>query len=210
MTNCRHQMTLVTLMTLDKFPFEHFAWGQTLLYYNHVSTVTKDHILGKAWEAQLTMLVAGKKCWVKSVKKWLFQNQPQEVAGFLPLAQSRLETTLQLATIRALQAGTIELSLGIVPGSMHIHPTCLARLVQPTGGRFMMRGSINQEVRTPPPPSFPHTVLNVKMVKDNMWLAFIEKFFTNRKIGTSVQTRYLCFKGMSYENERYLCDINCV
>jgi len=26
-----------------------------------VSTVTKDRILGKAWEAQLTMLIAGKK-----------------------------------------------------------------------------------------------------------------------------------------------------
>jgi hypothetical protein len=43
-----------------------------------------------------------------------------------------------------------------------------------------------------------------------MWLAFIEKFFTNREIGTSVQTRYLRFKGMSYESERYLCDMNCV
>ncbi len=39
-----------------KFPFEHFAWGQALLYYNHVSTVTKDRILGKAWEAQLCLL----------------------------------------------------------------------------------------------------------------------------------------------------------
>jgi len=47
-------------------------------------------------------------------------------------------------------------------------------------------------------------------VKDNMRLAFIEKFFTNREIGTSVQTRYLRFKGMSYESERYLYDINCV
>jgi hypothetical protein len=35
-----------------KFPFEHFAWGQTLLYYtNRVNTITKDCILGKAWEA---------------------------------------------------------------------------------------------------------------------------------------------------------------
>jgi hypothetical protein len=40
-------------------------------------------------------------------------------------------------------------------------------------------------------------MLSVKMVKDNMQLAFIEKLFTNRKIGTSVQTRYLRFKGMS-------------
>jgi hypothetical protein len=43
-----------------------------------------------------------------------------------------------------------------------------------------------------------------------MRLAFIEIFFTNHEIRTSVQTRYLCFKGMSYESERYLCDINCV
>jgi len=28
-----------------------------------MSMVTKDRILGKAWEAQLTMLVVGKKCW---------------------------------------------------------------------------------------------------------------------------------------------------
>ncbi len=74
----------------------------------------------------------------------------------------------------------------------------------------MMRGPINQEVGIPPPLGFPHTMLNVKRVKDNMRLAFIEKFFTNREIGTSVQTRYLRFKGMSYESERYLYDINCV
>ncbi len=43
-----------------------------------------------------------------------------------------------------------------------------------------------------------------------MRLAFIEKFFTNREIGIGVQTRYLRFKGMSYESESYLCDINCV
>jgi hypothetical protein len=43
-----------------------------------------------------------------------------------------------------------------------------------------------------------------------MRLAFIEKLFINRKIGTNVQTKYLHFKGMSYENESYLCDINCV
>jgi hypothetical protein len=39
---------------------------------------------------------------------------------------------------------------------------------------------------------------------------FIEKLFTNREIGTSVQTRYLHFKSMLYENKRYLCDINYV
>ncbi len=43
-----------------------------------------------------------------------------------------------------------------------------------------------------------------------MRLAFIEKFFTNHKIGTNMQTRYLCFKGMSYESESYFCDISCV
>jgi hypothetical protein len=53
-------------------------------------------------------------------------------------------------------------------------------------------------------------MLNVKRVKDNMRLAFIEKLFTNREIGTSVQTRYLRFKGMSYESKKYLCDINCI
>ncbi len=43
-----------------------------------------------------------------------------------------------------------------------------------------------------------------------MWLAFIEKLFTNREIGINVQTRYLRFKGMLYESEDYLCDINYV
>jgi hypothetical protein len=53
--------TSIVLVEFGKFPFEHFAWGQLLLYYNHVSTFTKDCILGKTWEAQLIMLVAGKK-----------------------------------------------------------------------------------------------------------------------------------------------------
>jgi hypothetical protein len=202
--------TSIVLVELNKFPFEHFAWGQTLLYYNRVSTVTKDYILGKAWEAQLAMLDTGKKCWAGSVKKWLLHNQPQEVTGFLPPIQSPLETTLQLVATRAFQAGTTELLLGIVLGSTHIHSTCLARLVQPVGGRSTTRGPINQEVGIPPLPGFPHTMLNVKRVKDNMRLAFIEKLFTNREIGTNVQTRYLRFKGMSYKSERYLCDINCV
>jgi hypothetical protein len=175
-----------------------------------VNTLTKDRKLGKAWEAQLAMLVAGKKCWAGFVKKWLLQNQPQEVASFLPSTQSPLETTLQLATTYALQARTIKLPLGTVPGLTHIHLTYLARLVQPVGGRSTTRGPINQEVGIPPPPGFPHTMLNVKKVKDNMQLAFIEKLFTNHEIGTSVQTKYLRFKGMSYESERYLCDINCV
>jgi hypothetical protein len=75
------------------------------------------------------MLVAGKKCWAGSMKKWLLRNQPQEVVGYLLPIQLSLETN---------------------------------------------------------PPSFPHTILSVKKVKHNMRLVFIEKLFTNRKIGTSV------------------------
>jgi hypothetical protein len=75
--------TSIVLAEFGKFPFEHFAWGQALLYYNRVSTTIKDHILGKAWEAQLSMLAAGKKCWVRSVQKWLLKNQPKEVANSL-------------------------------------------------------------------------------------------------------------------------------
>ncbi len=63
--------TSIVLTKFGKFPFEHFAWGQALLYYKCASTVTKDHILGKAWEAQLAMLLTGKKCWARFVKKWL-------------------------------------------------------------------------------------------------------------------------------------------
>jgi hypothetical protein len=113
------------LAKFGKFPFEHFAWGQTLLYYNRVNLITKDHIFGKAWEAQLTMLVTGKKCWARFVKKWLLKNQPQEVAGFLPPVQSSLETTPQLATIHAFQARTAQPPLGIVPWTTHIHLTHL-------------------------------------------------------------------------------------
>jgi hypothetical protein len=36
------------LVEFDKFPFDHFTWGQLLLYYNRVNMFTKDHILGKA------------------------------------------------------------------------------------------------------------------------------------------------------------------
>jgi hypothetical protein len=146
--------TSIMLAEFDKFPFEHFAWGQALMYYNRVSTMTKDCILGKAWEAQLSMLITGNKCWAGSVKKWLLRNQPQEVASFLPLVQLSLETTPQPATTHVLHAGN----------------------TQP----------INQEVGAPPLPGFPHTMLNVKRVKDNMRLAFIGKFFTNHEIGTSV------------------------
>jgi len=66
--------TSIVLVEFGKFPFEHFAWGQALLYYNRVSTVTKDRILRKAWEAQLAMFVAGKKYWAGFLKKWLLRN----------------------------------------------------------------------------------------------------------------------------------------
>jgi hypothetical protein len=84
------------------------------------------------------------------------------------------------------------------------------QLVQPVGAKFTTRSPINQEAEAPSLLSFPHTMLSVKKVKDNMRLAFIEKLFTNCEIGTNMQTKYLSFKGMSYESESYLCDINCV
>jgi len=86
----------------------------------------------------------------------------------------------------------------------------MIQLVQLVGARSTKGGPINQETKAPPPPGFPHTMLSVKKVKHNMQLVFIEKFLTNRKIGINVQTIYLRFKGMSYESENYLCDINCV
>jgi hypothetical protein len=60
------------------------------------------------------------------------------------------------------------------------------QLVQPVDVRSMTRFLINQEARAPPPLGFPHTMLNVKRVKHNMQLIFIEKLFTNREIKTSV------------------------
>jgi hypothetical protein len=120
--------TSIMLAKFGKFPFEHFTWGQLLLYYNRVSMFTKDHILGKAWEAQLAMHAMRKKCWVGSMKKWLLKNQPQEVAGFLPLIQWLLKMAPQPATARALQARVIQPSLGMAPRTTHIHLTCITRL----------------------------------------------------------------------------------
>jgi hypothetical protein len=155
------------------------------------------------------MFITGKKCWAGSVKKWLLENRPQEVAGSLPPIQLLLETASQLAATRAFQAR-------IAPRTMHIHPTHLVgvkgwpenqmlwcnthniqvevrmaklamlQLVQPVGAKCTTKGPINQKVGAPPLPGFPHTMLSVKRVKHNMRLAFIEKFFTNYKIGTSV------------------------
>jgi hypothetical protein len=108
----------------------------------------------------------------------------------------------RLATTHALQVRTTQPPLGIVPGTMHIHPTCLIgvrgwaksqvlwcnmhnvrvgaqmvklatlQLVQPIGARSTTGGPINQEAGAPPPLGFPHTMLNVKRVKDNIhWKA---------------------------------------
>jgi hypothetical protein len=52
----------IVLVEFSKFPFEHFAWGQGLIYFNRVSMVIKDYILRKAWEAQFDVLAMGKKC----------------------------------------------------------------------------------------------------------------------------------------------------
>jgi hypothetical protein len=90
--------------------------------------VIKDSILGKAWEAQLAMLVTGKKCWAGFVKKWLFHNQSQKVTSFLPQFQPSLETTPQLATTRVFQVGIIQPLLGTIPKITHTHPTRLARV----------------------------------------------------------------------------------
>jgi hypothetical protein len=59
-------------------------------------------------EAQLTMLAARKKFWARSMKQWLFMNQPQEVASFLPLIQLLLEMALQPVTTYALHARTTQ------------------------------------------------------------------------------------------------------
>jgi hypothetical protein len=83
--------TSIVLAEFGKFPFKHFAWGQTLLYYNRVSTVTKDRILGKAWEAEFVMLVAGKKCWAGSVKKLLLKNQPPGGGRFFASGSTIIE-----------------------------------------------------------------------------------------------------------------------
>jgi hypothetical protein len=29
----------IVVVEFDKFPFEHFAWGQAILYYNRVNTI---------------------------------------------------------------------------------------------------------------------------------------------------------------------------
>jgi hypothetical protein len=205
--------TSIMLAEFSKFPFEHgdkccctiTVWAQSLKI--------------ASWERHgkpsSLCFATGKKCWAGSMKKWLLQNQPQEVVSFLPSVQPSLETMPQLATTLTFQARMALLPLGTVPETMHIHPTRLAGVRGWVENQIPWCNAHNirvgaQEVWAPPPSSFPHTMLSEKMVKDNMQLAFIDKFFTNREIRTSVQTRYLCFKGMSYKSENYLCDISCV
>ncbi len=98
---------------------------------------------------------------------------------------------------------------------MHIHSTHLARVRGWVENQIPWCNAHNiwvgaQEVGAPLFSGFPHTMLSVKKVKDNMRLVFIEKFFLNYEIEINVQTKYLCFKGMLYESETYLCDINYV
>jgi hypothetical protein len=168
-----------------KFPFEHFAWGQVLLYYDRVSTVIKDYILGKAWEAQLAMLVAGKKCWDGSVKKWLLHKSALGGGRFSASGSTTARMMPQLAATCAFQARTAQPPLRTVPRTMHIHPTRLAgvrgwakskvlwcnvhnvrvevqmaklvtlQLMPPVGAKSMTGGLINQEARAPPPLVFP-------------------------------------------------------
>jgi hypothetical protein len=173
--------------------------------------------LGKAWEAQLAMLAAGKKCWLDPWKNGYSRIRPEEVAGFLPPVQPPLETTPQpivaralqveelarahalqveeLVTAHVLQVGTIQPPLGTAPRTMHIHPTCPTRVrgsgknqvlwcnvhyiqvgvrkaklaalqvVQLIGTKSATKGSTNQKAGAPPPPGFPHTMLNVERWK---------------------------------------------
>jgi hypothetical protein len=50
----------------------------------------------------------------------------------------------------------------------------------------MTRGSTNQEDKAPTPLGIPQIMLNVKRVKDNMRIAFIEKLFTNYETKTNM------------------------
>ncbi len=113
-----------------------------------MSTVTKDHILGNAWEAQLIMLVARKKCWAGFVKKWLLKNQPQDVARFLPPIQLPLETTPQLAMTRAFQVMTTQPPLGTILGTTHIHLTYLAGVKGWAESQILWCNAHNVQVRT--------------------------------------------------------------
>jgi hypothetical protein len=72
-------------------------------------------------------------CCGKKMLGWIDEKMAtpesaQEVANFLSLVQPLLEKAPQLATTRALHAMIAQLPLGIIPGTTHIHLTCLARV----------------------------------------------------------------------------------
>jgi hypothetical protein len=82
-------------------------------------------------------------------------------------------------------------SLGMVPRTMHIFPTCLTRVRGWVESQVPWCNVHNvwvgtQEVGASPPLGFPHPMLSVKRVKDNLRLAFIENLFTNREIETNI------------------------
>jgi hypothetical protein len=74
------------------------------------------------------MLAMGKKCWVVSMKKWQFKNQPQEVAGFLLPIQPSLETMPRLATTHGLQMRIVQPLLETSPRTSHIDLTRLIKV----------------------------------------------------------------------------------
>jgi hypothetical protein len=59
--------TFIMLTEFGKFPIEHFAWGQALLYYNRVSPVIKDRILGKGMGSPARYACCGKEMlgWIR-------------------------------------------------------------------------------------------------------------------------------------------------
>jgi len=142
------------------------------------------------------------------------------------LARTHALQVEELVNACVLHAGIAQPPLGMTPRTTHIHsiyPTkvsnsiknqilwCNAhyvqvgarkaelaalQLVHPIGTKSTVKSPTNQEARAPLVPGFPYTMLSVERVKDNMQLAFIEKFFTNHTIKTNVQTKYLRFKGV--------------
>ncbi len=177
--------TSIVLAEFGKFPFEHFAWGQMLLYYNRVHGHQRPH-LGKGMGSLACYVCCGKEMLGRICEKMAIPELARGSGKFSAFG----------STTAGNGASTWGKRLGRKLST-------LVQRAQHMGGSSGGWG--------PTPFRFPpHNVECKKGVKANMQLAFIEKFFTNREIRTNVQTRYLCFKGMSYESENYLCDISCV
>jgi hypothetical protein len=70
--------TSIVLAEFGEFPFEHFAWGQALLYYNRVSMVTKDCILEKALGSPTRYAWCGKDMlgWIRE-KMTILESTPK-------------------------------------------------------------------------------------------------------------------------------------